>query len=100
MPKDVLSVWDEVTADVVGLLSATGRYDADLACRFLGVTDTGFTDGRLTEYLDDDQIGHVDEVAVEVHGACVRIEGMCGPVEAADPFRFLLSLKREPPIAY
>ncbi|MBR1830322.1 MAG: hypothetical protein IJ781_12645, partial [Atopobiaceae bacterium] len=37
MPDDVLPVWDEVTADVVGLLCAIGRYDAALAARFLGV---------------------------------------------------------------
>ena len=31
MPDDVLPVWDEITADVTGLLCATGRYDAEVA---------------------------------------------------------------------
>ena len=48
MPDNVLPVWDEVTADVVGLLCATGRYDAALAARFLGVSQDGFTGGRLS----------------------------------------------------
>ena len=100
MPDDVLPVWDEATADVVGLLAATGRYDAALAARFLGVTDDGFTDGRLSEYLDEDQAAHIDEIAIEVHGACMRIQQMCGPDEAADPFAFLIELKQSPLIAY
>ena len=100
MPDDVLPVWDEVTADVVGLLCATGRYDAALAARFLGVADTGFVGGRLAEYLDEDQAARIDEIAAEVHGACTRIEQMAGPAEAADPFAFLLDLKRNPLIAF
>ena len=100
MPDDVLPVWDEVTADVVGLLAATGRYDAALATRFLGVAESGFTGGRLAEYLDEEQTARIDEIAAEVHAACVRIEEMSGPDEAADPFAFLLDLKRKPLISY
>ena len=100
MPDDVLPVWDEVTADVVGLLAATGRYDAALASRFLGVTASGFAGGRLDEYLNDDQATRIDEIAVEVHDACMRIEEMCGDAEAADPFAFLLDLKRTPLLPY
>ena len=100
MPEDVLPVWDEVTADVVGLLAATGRYDAALASRFLGVSEEGFSDGRLAEYLNDEQKARIDEVAVEVHGACTRIEQMSGPAEADDPFSFLLDLKRAPMLAF
>ena len=100
MPDDVLPVWDEVTADVVGLLSATGHYDAALASRFLGISEEGFSDGRLVEYLNDEQKARIDDVAVEVYGACARIEQMSGPTEAADPFAFLLDLKRAPLLAY
>lgn len=100
MPDDVLPVWDEITADVVGLLCATGRYDAALACRFLGATEDGFVGGRLAEYLSEEQTGHTDAIATEVCGACQRIESMCGEAEAADPFDFLLKLKRAPLVAY
>ena len=100
MLDDVLPVWDAVTADVVGLLAATGRYDAALASRFLGVSERGFSDGRLAEYLDDGQKDRIDEIAVEVHDACTRVGQMSGPAEAADPFAFLLELKRAPLLAF
>lgn len=96
MPDDVLPVWDEVTADVVGLLCATGSYDVALASRFLGVSEQGFSGGRLEEYLDEEQSVHIDTIAAEVHGACLRIGELCRPAEASDPFGFLLRLKRAP----
>ena len=100
MPEDILAVWDEVTADVVGLLCATKRYDAALATRFLGVTAEGFAGGRLAEYLSEEQTARIDEVSTEAFGACTRIEEMCGPEQAEDPFGFLLELKRSPLIGY
>lgn len=99
MPDDVLPIWDEVTADTVGLLCATGRYDAALAARFLGITAEGFTGGRLEEYLDDGQKARIDEIAREVHAALRQIEAQSRE-DAADPFEFLLALKREPIIGY
>lgn len=100
MPDDILPVWDEVTADVTGLLCATGRYDSALAARFLGVTGEGYSSGRLAEYLDDGQLSRIDAIAAEVFGACAHIEQMCGSDEVAEPFAFLLDLKRAPLLTY
>lgn len=100
MPDDVLPVWDEVTADVVGLLCAIGRYDAALAARFLGVAPDGYAGGRLAEYLSDEQAQRIDEVAAEVFAACAQIEQACGQKQASEPFTFLLDLKRAPLLAY
>ena len=100
MPDDVLPVWDEVTADVVGLLCAIGRYDAALAARFLGVAPDGYAGGRLAEYLSDEQAQRIDEVAAEVFAACAKIEQACGQTQASEPFTFLLNLKRAPLLAY
>ncbi len=100
MPKDVLPVWDEITADAVGLLCATGRYDHDLAATFLGVGPQGFAGGRLSEYLDDDQQARIDQVSSEVYGVLEQIEVRTNQGEAADPFAFLLDLKRTPLIEY
>lgn len=102
MPDDVLPVWDEVTADVTGLLCATGNYDAQLAARFLGVSTEGFCGGRLEEYLNDEQKPRIDEIATEVHAALGQVQALASADEnaAADPFDFLLSLKREPLISY
>ena len=100
MPDDVLPVWDEVTADVVGLLCATGCYDAKLATTFLGVSSEGYVDGRLSEYLDEDQQARVDVIATEVYAAIGQIESLVSQGTAADPFDFLLDLKRKPLLGY
>ena len=96
MPDDILPVWDEVTADVVGLLCATGGYDATLAARFLGVTAEGYAGGRLEEYLDEDQRDRIGEVAAEVWQSLVAIEERVDEEAARSPFDFLLDLKRNP----
>lgn len=102
MPDDVLPVWDEVTADVVGLICATGQYDAALAARFLGVTDAGYAGGRLEEYLDEEQLGRIDACAREVYGALVEVEKLSRERDGAleEPFEFLLELKRDPLISF
>ena len=100
MPDCILPVWDEITADVTGLLFATGNYDAKLAARFLGVKEDGYAGGRLAEYLDETQLAQIDQIAREVYAALVRIETMCGDVEIADPFGFLLRLKESPLVQY
>ncbi len=99
MPDDILPVWDEVTADVTGLLCATGRYDAGLAARFLGIAKTGYAGGRLVEYLTDEQKERVDEVAIEVHGALERIEALSQSTTLT-PFDFLIELKKAPLVKY
>lgn len=101
LPEDVLPVWDEVTADVVGLLCACDTYDATLAGRFLGISEDGYAGGRLIEYLDDGQKERVDEIAREVGAAMARIETMARDQKAdTDPFGFLLDLKRNPMVEY
>lgn len=78
---------------------ATGRYDVELAAKFLGVTAQGFAGGRLSEYLGDEQLVRIDEIAIEVHAALEQVEQRaCG--RADDPFDFLLELKRSPFVAY
>ena len=100
LPDDILPVWDEVTADVTGLLCATGRYDAPLAACFLGIAPEGYLEGRLEEYLDEDQKARIDEIAAEVYGALLKIEGLAQAAGPIDPFDFLLTLKKEPLIDY
>lgn len=100
LPEDILPVWDEVTADVVGLICATGKYDAALAMRFLGISKQGFAQGRLTEYLNEGQLSHVDAIAREVAEACARIEGELCEEDIAHPFELLLKLKKDPFVQY
>ncbi|MEE1160108.1 MAG: hypothetical protein UHS51_11890 [Atopobiaceae bacterium] len=101
MPEDILPIWDEITADVVGLLCACEHYDPSLAARFLGVNGSGYYGGRLIEYLDEDKRSEVDAVAREVHAAILQIGVMAqGRNAALAPFDFLLDLKREPLVTY
>lgn len=100
IPEDILPVWDEVTADVVGLICATAGYDASLAARFLGVSPDGFVGGRLTEYLDDEQKERLNQVASEVYAALMRIEDTCTDDDRAHPFDYLLRLKSAPFLSY
>ena len=100
MPESILPVWDEITADLVGMLRAAGSYDAGLAATFLGVSAQGFVGGRLSEYLNEEQHGRIDEVATEVYGALVRLEELSHEEEAGNPFEWLLALKREPLLGY
>ena len=100
LPQDILPIWDEITADVVGLLCATGTYDAQLAATFLGVSASGFEGGRLSEYLSDEQMPRIDEISREVYAALLRLEEASHGDAARDPFAWLLELKAKPLIAY
>lgn len=100
LPDDILPVWDEITADVTGLLCATETYDVSLAARFLGVTQDGFKGGRLSEYLNEEQKANIDEVAREVFASLEGIGQLSQGVGSAGAFDFLLQLKRNPIIAF
>ncbi len=51
------AVWDEILADCMGLLFATGEYDENLASRFLGVSHEKFIlGGRLINYSEEEDI--------------------------------------------
>ncbi|HIV13561.1 MAG TPA: hypothetical protein IAA63_10540 [Candidatus Pullilachnospira stercoravium] len=49
---------DEVTADAVGLLGATGQYDRKLALDFLGISMEGKYQGkgRLSAYVAESEL--------------------------------------------
>lgn len=100
MPDDILPLWDEVTADVTGLVCATGDYDPELAARFLGVSAQGYEGGRLAEYLDDDQMARVDEIAKEIYASQLQVAEITKTTDLSRSFDLLLELKRNPLIAY
>ena len=100
LPEDILPIWDEITADVVGLLCATGTYDAQLAATFLGVGAEGFQGGRLSEYLSDEQKLSIDEISREIYSVLLRLEEASHGDAARNPFAWLLELKAKPHIAY
>ncbi len=96
MPKNIDVLWDELTADLTGLLFATGGYDVGLAQTFMGVSSDGYVGGRLPEYLDDEQAPRIDEVSVSIHEAIEKIDAYVRSTPQQDPFEILLSLKEKP----
>jgi hypothetical protein len=51
-PEKKHPLWDEILADCMGLLFATGKYDLTLAQAFLGIQNGVYIGGRLENYLD------------------------------------------------
>lgn len=47
-------VWDELVADAVGIYAAFGKFDRRLEELFLGIDDSGYTGGRLENYVKAD----------------------------------------------
>lgn len=84
-PDLIDPVWDEIAADAVGILSAFGHSIPDMECVFLGVSEDGYTKGRLENYSGTDDI---NETARRAYEAIYKIDGLldgfCGdPLEAA-----------------
>ena len=100
LPEDILPVWDEITADMVGLIGATGGYDSALAARFLGVSSSGYAGGRLNEYLDEEQKCQIDRVSIEVHASLERLAGVLADSDISKPFDILIDLKKNPLLDY
>lgn len=56
-PEKIDAVRDEIMADMIGLLAATGSYDRDLARLFMGLESPGFrSSGRLAYYTTPEKL--------------------------------------------
>jgi hypothetical protein len=77
---------DELVADFAGLVAAFGRYDADLALRFLGLDQLPRIrpDGRLAVYRGDLSDGAVAVLARLVERAARRLAGLAPAPGAAE----------------
>lgn len=93
-PDKKEAVADEVLADAVGLLGATGRYDRRLAMEFLGVSEDGtYTKGRLGAYVSPEELSQKSAWALEIGK---KIEMIC-KTEAngsSDPFTIIEAFYR------
>ena len=50
-PENINPIWDELLADFYGLLCAIGKYDKQLAFKFLGIRNGQYISGRLEHYV-------------------------------------------------
>jgi hypothetical protein len=79
-PEDIDALRDEVIADGMGLVAAFGRYDTELARRFLGVEDGRFREGgRLSHYVEE------AELPAGVGRANALIDEYAARIEQAQP---------------
>lgn len=63
-PDDVDVIRDEVLADLIGLKAAFGKYDPELAKRFLGIEGTDFREaGRLSYYVNQAELSEAVRAA-------------------------------------
>lgn len=73
-PDQKYPVWDELLADCMGLLAATGEYDVSLAQAFLGIRSGSYVGGRLENYLpefpDTDIVRHTTDAIYALQEEC------------------------------
>lgn len=78
-PEKVDPLWDELLADCMGLVFATGTYDLSLAQTFLGIRDGVYVGGRLENYtggpMDDETVHRVTEVMESLSRRCLAACG-------------------------
>lgn len=56
-PGNIDNIRDEVMADAVGIVAATGKYDIQLAKMFLGIDGASVkTGGRITHYVNENEL--------------------------------------------
>ncbi len=91
-PDRIDPVWDELAADAVGLYAAFGRYDLDLASLFLGVSETGYTGGRLENYVSKDDLKTFSE---KVYRTLLHLDECLRSVGAVRPYDLAIHLEEE-----
>lgn len=73
-PENIHPLIDEVFADAMGLVLATGKYDPKLAAAFLGISSSGYSGGRLENYLSEEQKEYVDTISLKMQKIIFRVE--------------------------
>ena len=93
-PDRIDAIWDELVADAAGLYAAFGRFDPSLAELFLGVTEDGFTEGRLRNYAEASQM---DPLARRIHVVFTAFGELLNGLDSASPFEAALMLEERKP---
>ena len=89
-PEKKDTVWDELVADAAGIYAALGRYDLKMAELFLGITETGYTGGRLQNYTGNEDI---DNLAMRVHSVLSKIDKVILNHEGVSAYDMVLILE-------
>ena len=92
-PDQIDPIWDEVIADAVGIYGAFGKYDPEMADVFLGVTDSGYTGGRLENYVKDKE--ELPEIARRVQDVIRKISSLEQEHRGLAPFDMAVLLEEQ-----
>ncbi len=92
-PQQKEAVWDEIVADAIGIRKALGHYDAKLAGLFLGVSENGYTGGRLENYISEEEKASIPDLAAKVYGLLKWIEQESLERREIDSWDFLMYLQ-------
>ena len=92
-PEKKNPIWDELLADCMGLLFATGEYSVPLAQSFLGIENGVYVGGRLENYTDGTQD---NETVRRVSAVMDRLSHCCGMERAGgkEGYELLEALER------
>ncbi len=92
-PGQKEAIWDEVVADAIGIRGALGAYDVRLAALFLGVSEKGYTGGRLEHYIPKEEADSLPRIAADVYGLMRQIEKASREKQEMDVWDFLMYLQ-------
>ena len=90
-PGKIDAIWDELTADAVGLLAAFGEYPAELALRLLGISQGRYIGGRLENYVSGDCTP--EAWLPYCQGLVAEISDMVPMYEGRDAYHLALALE-------
>lgn len=89
-PEQISAVWDELTADAVGLYAAFGRFEPEREEQFLGIRDGRYTGGRLQNYTEDAcDPGKTDRLAEKISAVLQEFKKIIEKKAPEDPFALI-----------
>lgn len=92
-PEQIDAVWDEAAADAAGIAAAFGTFDISMEAAFLGVGESGYTGGRLENYVGEEE--DIDALAVKVYGILRKAAELYEAHPGIGPFDFVLLLEKK-----
>ena len=99
-PEWIDPLWDELTADAVGIHAALGRYDQTLAELFLGIRDSRYVGGRLENYIrkeEEKTPEALDHTAARIHEVLNRFSAWISSETFRDPWDLAVRLEKKYP---
>ncbi len=95
-PELAHPLWDELVADMYGLLMAVNCYDPDLAALFLGVDQAGYHGGRLIHYLGEEEKKALEDTAQRTYKAIKELSGFVEEYKGEIGLDMLIELTTHP----